>query len=268
MTLKKVFIFLIIVALLYATGHVYYRWHNNPPLSDPKDKAGHNALSGAINAGDLEQVKNLVNHGFTRTSWGSPLDYAILAIRSVGPKEKIKPVISFLVDSKFPTKESPIIIALLTNNKDLVKALADTLDTTNMGERELRRLREAAMITGDPKLFDFLLHKFPNLGATGPEEFSLLEEALHSYSPAMVKYVLGFTNHNQINTPRNKRSYTPFQQAISLNQYGDNLEIIELLLQHGANLHEQDYEPGHSPFDLARDNPKLIELLQKYNKKM
>lgn len=166
-------------------------------ISAGNPKTGLNALYRAINRGDLEGVKFLLQYGYNTTSLETPLDYALRTIiGQLGvPYKKIQEIIVYLVDLKVPNKKKPpILAAIFMNNFEQVKNLLGTLDIQNLDPKTLDDIRSAAIISArlsrDKKILNYLLQKIPDLDNRDNEgrTFAQVEE-LYKQSMALHEYI-------------------------------------------------------------------------------
>lgn len=229
-------------------------------------KTGTSAMTSAIDGGKLEIVKLLLQHGEKSNSSGTPLDYAVSTIigRPDAPQEKIKQIINYLIEQKIPNKrELPILTAIILGNFDFVKKLLRNLDIKNLTQHEIDKIQRATVMANNVEMLDYLLKEIPALAKQDSEGRTLLQIAIEEGKPAMVAYALKMPNAD-VNAKRHARASTPFQSSISFG----NVEIIELLLKHGAQLDKNYYEIGEAPEEEAYKigNQKIIDLLKKYRK--
>jgi len=232
---------------------------------------GENALTIAINNGDLELVKFLLDNGSKSTWAGTPLDYAIQTLLGrIGiPLEQVRKIIFLLVDYKISNKEQPpILAAIITGNFDKVKEILSDLKGKEIRPTEFDYIRHAALFSDNLSMLKYLIQEIPNLASFENENGPFLEAAIKSNDLQMVEYALTLPNAN-INAHLRKGGYTPFQMAIEMSRHYDTSKIIEYLIKQGAQLDENYYESGYSPLNIAQEtgNQNVIELLQKYGKK-
>lgn len=129
-------------------------------------KSGQNALSWAIDSGNLEMVNYLISHGAKSTWAGTALDYAVFAFPS-HPNSKNRKIIHYLVDLKIPNKkESPLLTALIVGNIDEVKKWLSNEEIKKLTTDEFRHLVLAAKYSSDAQMLRFLKQEiapFPDL---------------------------------------------------------------------------------------------------------
>jgi hypothetical protein len=169
-------------------------------------------------------------------------------------KNKQKEIIKLLLDVNAPTAKRPEFYAvLLSGDIDRVKEFLQKKSFNIKPEEHdaWNLLSRAILFSRNMEIITYMFHQFPDLVLIP----TLMQHAVDTNDTEIVHYVLS-QNDNQIHT---KDAYegTPLHHAAA----HANLNIIKMLIEHGANPNAKDFY-GKTPLFKAIYNQNNLQIMK------
>ncbi|KYQ92184.1 ankyrin repeat-containing protein [Tieghemostelium lacteum] len=265
-----------VLHIVTAKGHIntlkVLLTHFNFDINTQNAK-GHNPLIIAACNGNLEIFNMILEYGKHNLQLSSNnMETSLFFAVSNGHMEIVKKLLEYSqkVHDEKEHKEyldsfnihgvSPIHVAVLKNNMDLLKMLLESGADVNAYKKDGSTSLHIAAISGNAEAARVLLKNGANIMTANRFGSTPIHEACIKCQPEVVEVLL--QHEKALVNLKDKDGSSPLHLACNLSQSNvqGNISVVKVLLSHGANINEQDNGCATPLHILACIGDKAIEV--------
>jgi len=189
---------------------------------------------------------------------GPELLYAIYNVKQI---DLLKLLLEKKLDIDFldNLKNTPLILAVNTNNQDIVKLILEKNPNIDLRNNYGITALFGAIYLNNPEIVKLILEKKPNLNFQYENGITVLMKSILDNKQEIAKLLLEKEQNIDL---QNEFGFTSLMTAVYLN----NLEIVKLILEKNPNINIKG-EGGNTALMVAimNDNPDIVKLLLQKN---